>query len=324
MPTRLDSEPLIDAYRRMKTIREFEERLHVEIATGEIPGFTHLYAGQEAVAVGVCAHLADRDYMVSTHRGHGHCIAKGCDVTGMMLEIYGRRDGLCHGKGGSMHIADAARGMLGANAIVGGGPPIAVGAAIACRNRGDGRVSVAFGGDGSSNQGTVFEAMNMAVVLKVPAIFVFEDNGYSEHTGAAYAVGSRDIAGRARGFGMPAVKCDGSDFFSVYEAAGELIERARRGEGPATLEATITRFYGHFEGDPQLYRAKDEVKRQRESLDCLKKFRERVAAEGGVAPAALDAIDAEVLATIGAAVAAAKSAAPPPESDVATDVYVSY
>ena len=137
MPTRLDSERLIDAYRRMKTIREFEERLHVEIATGEIPGFTHLYAGQEAVAVGVCAHLDDRDYLVSTHRGHGPCIAKGCDVTGMMLEIYGRRDGLCHGKGGSMQIAEAARGMLGANAIVGGGPPIAVGAAIACRNRGD-------------------------------------------------------------------------------------------------------------------------------------------------------------------------------------------
>ena len=150
MPRRLEPDRLIEIYRRMKTIREFEERLHVEIATGEIPGFTHLYAGQEAVAVGVCAHLDDSDYIVSTHRGHGHCIAKGCDVTGMMLEIYGPRDGLCRGKGGSMHIADAERGMLGANAIVGGGPPIAVGAAIACRNRGDGRVSVAFGGDGSS------------------------------------------------------------------------------------------------------------------------------------------------------------------------------
>ena len=241
-----------------------------------------------------------------------------------MLEIYGRRDGLCRGKGGSMHIADAERGMLGANAIVGGGPPIAVGAAIACRNRGDGRVSVAFGGDGSSNQGTVFEAMNMAVVLKVPAIFVFEDNGYSEHTGAGYAVGSKDIAGRARGFGMPALKCDGSDFFSVYEAAGELIERARRDEGPSTLEATITRFYGHFEGDPQLYRAKDEVKQQRESLDCLKKFRERGAADKSIPASTFEQVDAEVLATIDAAVVAAKSAAPPSESEVATDVYVSY
>ena len=324
MTQRLNAEQLGRAYRRMKTIREFEERLHVEIATGEIPGFTHLYAGQEAVAVGVCEHLADDDYIVSTHRGHGHCIAKGCDVNGMMLEIYGRGDGLCKGKGGSMHIADVERGMLGANAIVGGGPPLAVGAAIACRNRGQRRVSVAFGGDGSCNQGTVFEAMNMAVVLKVPAIFVIEDNGYSEHTGASYAVGSKDIAGRARAFGMPAEKCDGADFFSVYEAFGRLVERARRGEGPATLEATITRFYGHFEGDPQLYRAKDEVARQRETMDCLKRFRERVTAEGWLSASTLDAIDAQVLAEIDAAVAAARAAAPPAESEVETDVYIRY
>ncbi len=150
----------------MKLIREFEERLHTEIATGEIPGFTHLYSGQEAVAVGVCAGLTDADYIASTHRGHGHCIAKGCDVPGMMKEIYGRADGLCKGKGGSMHIADFAKGMLGANAIVGGGPPLAVGAAIACQLAGKGNVSVAFGGDGSCNQGTVFEAMNLAVVLQ--------------------------------------------------------------------------------------------------------------------------------------------------------------
>jgi acetoin:2,6-dichlorophenolindophenol oxidoreductase subunit alpha len=314
MASPLSAERLERAYRQMKTIREFEERLHVEIATGEIPGFTHLYAGQEAVAVGVCEHLDDADYIVSTHRGHGHCIAKGCDVTGMMLEIYGRADGLCKGKGGSMHIADVTKGMLGANAIVGGGPPLAVGAAIACRNRGNGRVSIAFGGDGSCNQGTVFEAMNMAVVLKVPAIFVIED----------YAVGSKDIAGRARGFGMPAERCDGADFFAVYEAAGRLIENARRGEGPSTLEATITRFYGHFEGDPQLYRAKDEVKTQRETMDCLKNFRARVTAEGWLSTATLDAIDEQVLAQIDAAVAKAKSSAPPPDSEVETDVYISY
>ena len=223
-----------------------------------------------------------------------------------------------------MHIADVERGMLGANAIVGGGPPLAVGAAIACRNRGQGKVSIAFGGDGSCNQGTVFEAMNMAVVLKVPAIFVIEDNGYSEHTGASYAVGSKDIAGRARAFGMPAEKCDGADFFSVFEAAGRLIERARCGEGPATLEATITRFYGHFEGDPQLYRAKDEVARQRETMDCLKRFRERVTAEGWLSGATLDAIDAQVLAEIDAAVTAARAASPPAESEIETDVYIRY
>ena len=216
----------------MKLIREFEERLHTEIATGEIPGFTHLYSGQEAVAVGVCAGLTDADYIASTHRGHGHCIAKGCDVPGMMKEIYGRADGLCKGKGGSMHIADFAKGMLGANAIVGGGPPLAVGAAIACQLAGKGNVSVAFGGDGSCNQGTVFEAMNLAVVLKAPAIFVFENNGYSEHTGVSYAVGSKDIATRSAGFGMPAETVDGSDFFAVYEAMQRALARAPRRRGP--------------------------------------------------------------------------------------------
>jgi TPP-dependent pyruvate/acetoin dehydrogenase alpha subunit len=324
MAAPLSADALKRAYRQMKTIREFEERLHVEIATGEIPGFTHLYAGQEAVAVGVCEHLSDRDYIVSTHRGHGHCIAKGCDVPGMMLEIYGRRDGLCKGKGGSMHIADVTKGMLGANAIVGGGPPLAVGAAIACRNRRNGTVSVAFGGDGSCNQGTVFEAMNMAVVLKVPALFVIEDNGYSEHTGVSYAVGSKDIAGRARAFGMPAEKCDGADFFSVYETTGRLLERMRRGEGPATLEATITRFYGHFEGDPQNYRAKDEVRRFRATMDCLTRFRERVSAARWLSSGELDGIDEQVLALIDEAVAAARAAPPPSEADIVTDVYVSY
>ncbi len=319
----LTQNELLGAYRQMKTIRDFEERLHVEIQTGEIPGFTHLYAGQEAVAVGICTDLSDADYIVSTHRGHGHCIAKGCDVGGMMKEIYGRRDGLCHGKGGSMHIADITKGMLGANAIVGGGPPLAVGAAIACRNRGAGRVSVAFGGDGSCNQGTVFEALNLAVVLKVPAIFVFENNGYSEHTGVDYAVGSRDIAGRARAFGMPAERCDGSDFHAVHAAMGRALAHARAGQGPYAIEAITTRFYGHFEGDPQLYRAKDEVRTQRETMDCLKRFRAS-AADHGLAGAQLDAIDAEVGVLIDAAVAAAKAAPPPPESDLVTDVYVSY
>ena len=320
----LTRDQLLQSYRQMKTIREFEERLHVEIQTGEIPGFTHLYSGQEAVAVGVCEHLSDADWIASTHRGHGHCIAKGCDVPGMMLEIYGRRDGLCKGKGGSMHIADMDKGMLGANAIVGGGPPIAVGAAIACKTRRDGHVAVAFGGDGSCNQGTVFEAMNMAVVLQAPAIFVFEDNGYSEHTGASYAVGSKDIAARARGFGMPAETCDGADFFAVYEAMGRAVERARSGGGPSTIEAKITRFFGHFEGDPMLYRARDEVARQRETMDCLKNFRARVVAEGWLTDAELDAVDAEVMTLIERSVAAARSAPPPADAELLTDVYVSY
>ena len=320
----LSRERLLHAYRQMKIIREFEERLHIEIATGEIPGFTHLYAGQEAIAVGVCEQLSDADYIVSTHRGHGHCIAKGCDVGGMMKEIYGRRDGLCKGKGGSMHIADVTKGMLGANAIVGGGPPLAVGAAIACKIRNDRAVSVAFGGDGSSNQGTVFEAMNLAVVLKVPAIFVFEDNGYGEHTGAAYSVGCRDIAARARAFGMPAECVDGADFFAVHEAMGRAVQRARNGDGPSTLVGTITRFYGHFEGDPQNYRARDEVSGHRETMDCLKRFRASAAKNAAPETAELDAIDQEVLALIDAAALAARAAPMPGIEELTIDVYIRY
>jgi acetoin:2,6-dichlorophenolindophenol oxidoreductase subunit alpha len=322
--TTLSRARLLHAYGQMKLIREFEERLHVEIATGEIPGFTHLYAGQEAIAVGVCEQLTDADYIVSTHRGHGHCIAKGCDVGGMMKEIYGRRDGICHGKGGSMHIADVTKGMLGANAIVGGGPPLAVGAAIACKLRGNRAVSVAFGGDGSANQGTVFEAMNMAVVLRVPVIFILENNGYSEHTGASYAVGSRDLTSRSRGFGMPAECVDGADFYAVYDAMGRAVTRAKNGEGPSTIEATITRFYGHFEGDPQNYRAKDEVANLRVTMDCLKRFRARAEADGSPTAGELDAIDAQMSALVDRTVIDAKAAAPPLEADLHTDVYIQY
>ena len=318
------TEQLLRAYRRMKTIREFEERLNLEIQKGEIPGFTHLYAGQEAVAVGFCEHFANDDYIVSTHRGHGHCIAKGCDVIGMMKEIYGRHDGLCKGKGGSMHIADRAVGMLGANAIVGGGPPIAVGAAIATKLDGKGKVTASFSGDGSSNQGTVFEAMNMAVVLQLPTIFIYEDNGYSEHTGADYAVGSKDIAGRAEAFGMPAEKVDGNDFFAVHEAAARAIERARQGGGPSAVECETTRFFGHFVGDPQKYRDKDEVAQHRATMDCLTIFRERVTGEGWLEHAQLDAVDAEVMDLIERAVDEAKASPLPDMSEITTDVYASY
>ena len=197
----LSHESLIKAYRDMVTIRRFEERVQEEFSKGGIPGFVHLYAGQEASAVGVCSHLGPSDHIASTHRGHGHSIAKGCDVTGMMMELFAKQGGLCGGKGGSMHIADLDQGMLGANGIVGGGPPLVVGAALTAKTLGTGNVAVSFTGDGGSNQGTTFEAMNMAVVLQLPAIFVFENNGYGEYTGASYAVGSHDIAGRAAGFG---------------------------------------------------------------------------------------------------------------------------
>jgi pyruvate dehydrogenase E1 component alpha subunit len=320
----LSRDELIRAYRSMVTIRRFEERVQEEFSKGGIPGFVHLYAGEEASAVGMCMHLGPKDYIASTHRGHGHSIAKGCDVVGMMQELFGKAGGLCGGKGGSMHIADLNEGMLGANGIVGGGPPLVVGAALTTKTLGNGHVAVCFSGDGASNQGTTFEALNMAVVLHLPAVFVFENNQYGEGTGVGYAVGSHDIAGRARGFGLPAVRVDGDDFFAVHEAAWEAVERARSGGGPSAIEVDTCRFYGHHSGDAQLYRGKDEVKLLREERDCLKNFRRRVSEAALLEPAELDAVDSEVAALIDRAVATAQAAPLPPESALLTDVYKSY
>lgn len=321
----LSREALVQAYRQMRVIRDFEERLHDEIAKGEIAGFTHLYAGQEAVAVGVCEHLDADDKIISTHRGHGHCIAKGCDVEGMMKEIYGSAEGLCKGKGGSMHIADIDKGMLGANGIVGAGAPIAVGAALSAKIDGKGKVSIAFSGDGACNQGTTFEAMNMAVVTKAPCIFLFENNHYSEHTGFDYAVGTqKDVASRAEAFGMKVWRGDGCDFFSVYETMREVLAYVRAGNGPAAVEFDTERYFGHFEGDPQRYRGKGEIERLRAERDCLKAFRARVGDAKLLDPADLDTIDADVLKQIDDAVIAARAAPKPVAEDVLTDVYVSY
>src|SRR3954463_3380524 len=227
-------EQVLEAYRVMRTIREFEERLHREFATGDIPGFVHLYAGEEAIAAGVIGHLRADDYVASTHRGHGHAIAKGCDVKGMMAEIYGKKTGICHGKGGSMHIADLETGMMGANGIVGGGPPLICGAALTAKTLKTGGVAIAFVGDGASNQGTTLESFNLAKVMNLPVIFVVEDNGYAEATAASWAVAGTQV-GRAAGFGMPGYQVDGHDFFAVHEVAREVIERARGGGGPSSL-----------------------------------------------------------------------------------------
>ncbi len=318
-------EALLHAYRQMRIIRDFEDRLHSEIQTGEIAGFTHLYAGQEAVAVGICDHLDDNDKIISTHRGHGHCLAKGVDVKGMMQEIYGKAGGTCQGKGGSMHIADIDKGMLGANGIVGAGAPIAVGAAIACKLDGKGGVSIAFSGDGACNQGTTFEAMNMAAVLKAPCIFIFENNHYSEHTGPSYATAtSTDIAGRAEGFGIKGWRADGIDFFSVYDTMREVLDYVRAGNGPAAVEFDCERFYGHFEGDPQRYRGPGELDRIREERDAIKTFRERVTEASLLEAADLDGIDSEVAALIEEAVQEARAADAPDPADVITNVYVTY
>ncbi|MDC3728037.1 MULTISPECIES: thiamine pyrophosphate-dependent dehydrogenase E1 component subunit alpha [unclassified Rhodococcus (in: high G+C Gram-positive bacteria)] len=319
----LTKSALLSAYRKMTEIRAFEDRLHEENATGDIPGFIHLYSGQEAIAVGVCENLNDTDYIGSTHRGHGHCIAKGCDLNGMMAEIFGKNDGLCHGKGGSMHIADLSVGMLGANAIVGGAPSLAIGAALSAKTLGNGGVAASFTGDGGSNQGTVFEAMNMAVVLELPIVFVIENNGFGEATGRDYAVGAPSIAGRAASFGMPSTTVDGTDFFEVYDATYEAVERARRGGGPSTIEATAHRWHGHFEGDAQLYRTADQVAELRKNQDPLMKFRAKVIGRK-VTAKELDAIDAEARERVDVAVAKARAAEYPPQESLLSDVYVSY
>ena len=320
----LSKDELLRAYRMMKTIREFEERLHVEFATGEIPGFVHLYAGEEASATGFCMHLDERDKIASNHRGHGHSIAKGCDVDAMMAEIYGKETGLCGGKGGSMHIADLSKGMMGANGIVGGGPPLVCGAALAAKKLGTGGIAVACFGDGASNQGTTMESLNLASVWNLPCVFVVENNGYAEATSSKYSVACDDAADRASAFNMPGVVVDGHDFFAVYEAAGEAIKRAREDSAPSLIEVKINRYYGHFEGDAQTYRGKDEVKIIRETKDCLDKFRAKVTSAKLLDDSELNAIDSDVAESIDNAVDRAKAASKPPVAELLTDVYISY
>jgi pyruvate dehydrogenase E1 component alpha subunit len=324
MSIQLNKNQLLTAYRSMRTIREFEERVHVEFATGEIPGFVHLYAGEEASAVGTMSHLSDADYVATTHRGHGHCIAKGVDVHAMMAEIYGRATGSCCGKGGSMHIADLSKGMLGANGIVGAGGPLTCGAALAAKHKKTGGVGVCFFGDGASNQGVIFESMNLASVWRLPVIFVAENNGYAESTASSWSVAADNIADRANGFGMPGVIVDGFDFFAVHEALGEAIARARNGGGPTLVEMKLARYFGHFEGDAQTYRAPGEVQQLRQDKDCLKRFEERVVRAELASAADLRQVDAQVKALIDDAVTKAKAAPLPAPAALLTDVYVAY
>ena len=320
----LSRDELLQVYQTMRTIREFEERVHVEFSRGDIPGFVHLYAGEEASAAGIMTHLRQDDHIASTHRGHGHCIAKGVDVKGMMAEIFGKKSGVCGGKGGSMHIADLDKGMMGANGILGAGAPLACGAALAAKYRDNGDIAISFVGDGASNQGTFLESLNLASIWNLPVVFVVENNGYAESTSVDWAVACDSYVDRASGFGMPGVTVDGTDFFAVYEAAGEIIRRAREGGGPSLLECKMIRFFGHFEGDAQTYRASGEVDDIRANHDCLKSFSKTVTASGVLSQADLEACDTDVLSLIEDAVSTAKAAELPTEADLLTDVYVNY
>jgi pyruvate dehydrogenase E1 component alpha subunit len=319
----LSREQLLDAYRSMRMIRSFEERLAELVTAGKLGGFLHLYAGEEAVAVGVCAHLRDRDVVASTHRGHGHCIAKGVDVRGMMAELFGKSTGICKGKGGSMHIADIDKGMLGANGIVGAGIPLTTGAALTAKLKKTGGVAVGFFGDGATNQGQFHESLNMAANWKLPAIFVAENNGYGEFTPTEFVTPVKDLAVRAQSYAMRSAVADGMDFFDVYEKAGEAIEAARKGDGPTLLECKTYRFYGHFVGDPLRYRSKEEAEDWKQHRDPLDLFEAKAVEAGLVDADDLRRIDGEVQAELSAAVDEAESAPLPDPGDVLTDVYAS-
>jgi acetoin:2,6-dichlorophenolindophenol oxidoreductase subunit alpha len=312
----IDAQTQLSLYRTMLTIRLFEQRVAREFRTGEIPGFVHMYIGEEAVAAGVCANLDDGDYVTSTHRGHGHCIAKGCDLGQMMAEIYGREDGLCKGRGGSMHIADFSRGMLGANAIVGGGVALATGAGLASSVRGGDQVAVAFFGDGAANQGVLHESLNLAAIWKLPVVYVCENNGFAESTPSAYATSVPDIASRAAAYGIPGVIADGADVLEVYSAANAAVARARAREGPTLLEVKTYRFMGHFEGDPDRYRDEEERRATREH-DAIAALRTRLDATD----AELEAIRAEIEAAVSEAVEFARASPFPDPAELDRYVY---
>lgn len=306
----------------MFTIRSFEEKINDLFLAGEIPGFVHLYIGEEAIATGVMANLKNTDYITSTHRGHGHTIAKGADLKRMMAEIFGKRTGYCHGKGGSMHIADFSIGMLGANGVVGGGYNLAVGAALAAKLSGSDRVSVCFFGDGASNRGTFHEAVNMAAAWKLPAIFVCENNQWASTTPYRTTTSVENIADRAIGYSIPGVVVNGNDVFSVYEAAQAAVERARSGGGPTLIEAKTYRIKGHFVGDPEMYRTREEVQEHFENDDPLKNFREQVLTASRLSEKELAEIEAQVKEELAAAVQFAKESPYPGPEELFQDLYV--
>ncbi|KQL52790.1 acetoin:2,6-dichlorophenolindophenol oxidoreductase subunit alpha [Heyndrickxia shackletonii] len=310
-------------YYKMLLIRRFEEMINEKFLAGDIPGFVHLYIGEEATGVGVCSTLRKSDYITSTHRGHGHTIAKGADVKRCMAELYGKRTGYCKGKGGSMHIADFGIGMLGANGVVGGGFNLAVGAALAIQLRkNDDGVAVCFFGDGASNRGTFHEGLNMASVWNLPVIFVCENNQWASTTPLHEATAVTDISVRSISYAMPSEMVDGNDVFAVYEAAVKAVDRARRGEGPTLIECKTYRVKGHFVGDPEQYRTREEVMAQMESNDPLKKFLERVLGENLLDEIQLKEIEEQVAVDIEEAVKFAEESPFPKPEEAFEDLYV--
>jgi len=315
-------EQLLWMYERMTLIRDFEERLKWLVETGVPVGAVHYYTGQEDCAVGVCAALEPTDWIASTHRGHGHCIAKGVEVHRMMAELYGKATGSNRGKGGSMHITDVRVGMLGVNPIVGMGATHAVGAALSAKVRKTKQVAASFFGEGAASIGAIHEAMNLAAIWKLPVVFVCENNGYAQSTPVEYAVSVSRISDRAAAYNMPGVTVDGQDVMAVWDAAVTAVERARTGQGPSLIECMTYRYYGHHQGDDtHRYRSSLEEDAARER-DCIRRFRLELLDRVTVSEEDLNAIDASNRHKIDEAVAFAEASPLPHPDELLTEVYV--
>ena len=313
-------ERLVEMYKKLLQIRHFEEKVFELYGQNMVPGTIHLYTGQEAVAVGVCSALKQGDYITSTHRGHGHCIAKGADMKRVMAEILGRKTGYCKGKGGSMHIADFSIGMLGATAVVGAGLPIATGAALSVKLRKTDQVVACFFGDGASNQGTFHESLNMAAIWRLPVLFVCENNLYAMGTRQTRVMLIENIAERAAAYGMPGITVDGNDVLAVYQAAKEAVERARKGEGPTLLECKTYRHRGHSRMDPAKYRPKEEVEEWLKK-DAIKRFRSKLMEMNVLSENEADEIERTIVSDVEKAVKFALDSPYPAPEEALEDVY---
>jgi len=312
--------PQISRYRTMTLIRAFETRVAELYRDGEIPGFVHTSLGQEAVAAGACAALRADDYLTTTHRGHGHVLAKGADVERMMAELFGRANGLCRGKGGSMHVADPSIGILGANAIVGAGMPLAVGAALSSQRLGQDRVAMTFFGEGAVNQGAFHESINLAAIWDLPVVFLCENNVYAEFSDSRSMTRVPSVAERCRAYGVEAERVDGNDVEAVFACASDAVERCRAGRGPALVEAETYRWHGHYEGDAQPYKPEDEASGWR-ARDPLAVATARLVAAGLETEDGLAGVQAEMHAVVEAAIEAARAADPPALDEAYEHVY---
>ncbi len=316
----LTKSALLEFYQTMVTIRTFESKAVELFAAGKLPGFVHLYLGEEAVATGVCANLNDKDYITSTHRGHGHLIAKGGKVELMMAELYGKATGYCKGKGGSMHIADVDLGILGANGIVGGGIGLAMGVGLAIKLQKSDQVVLGVFGDGASNQGIFHEALNMAAIYSLPVVYLCENNQYGMSTSIKKSTKINQISDRAASYGMPGFTVDGNDVLAVYEAVGESAKRARAGDGPTLVEAVTYRWKGHSKNDPGVYRTKEEVEYWK-GLDPIVRFRNKLISDGIITEAEADAVDKAAEQAIEDAYAFAESSPEPSVDTIMEGVY---